>query len=256
MRGGGVIGDEIRRAGGGVVCIGGPCAAAPAGMPAAAAVSISSSGTASHELISLSSQGSRERSRQPPQPSRSGESQTLRLLRARPSLATVGAPQSSKIARYRNATWSPTVTHGAPAPAVSVARRWRVRAERRRGQSALSGTPITISPRRPGPITIDGDLDEGWRNATRVEKWYETNPGDNTEPKVKTSAIVTYDDHFFYAAFDFDDPDPARSARRSPTATTSAATPPTTPASSSTRATTARRPSFSRQRRAASSTTR
>ena len=52
-------------------------------------------------------------------------------------------------------------------------------------QSALSGDPIAIT-RAAGQITIDGDLsDEGWRDATRVDKWYETKPGDNTEPKVK-----------------------------------------------------------------------
>ena len=52
-------------------------------------------------------------------------------------------------------------------------------------QSALSGEPIRVS-RATGVITIDGDLaDEAWRTATRVEKWYEANPGDNTEPKVR-----------------------------------------------------------------------
>jgi hypothetical protein len=76
------------------------------------------------------------------------------------------------------------------------------------GQSPLSGPPIAIT-RAAGHITIDGDLsDEGWRNATKVEKWYETNPGDNTEPKVKNVGYVTYDDKFFYAGFEFDDPDP------------------------------------------------
>src|SRR5579864_5503915 len=34
--------------------------------------------------------------------------------------------------------------------------------------------------RAAGPIRIDGDLsDPGWRGATRVETFYETNPGDN-----------------------------------------------------------------------------
>ncbi len=61
-------------------------------------------------------------------------------------------------------------------------------------QSALSGSPITIA-RAAGRITIDGDLsDDGWRNATKVEKWYETNPGDNTEPKVRNVGYLTYDD--------------------------------------------------------------
>ena len=75
-------------------------------------------------------------------------------------------------------------------------------------QSALSGEPLRIG-RAAGPIAIDGDLsDEGWRNATKVEKWYEVNPGDNVEPQVRNVGYLTYDDRFFYAAFEFDDPDP------------------------------------------------
>src|SRR5262245_59915583 len=74
-------------------------------------------------------------------------------------------------------------------------------------QSALSGDTIHIS-RTTAPIVVDGDLsDEGWRHATRVEKWYETQPGDNVEPKVRNVGYLTYDDHFFYAAFEFEDPD-------------------------------------------------
>jgi hypothetical protein len=76
-------------------------------------------------------------------------------------------------------------------------------------QSALSGEPIAIA-RSGGKITIDGILgDEGWRNATKIEKWYEINPGDNTEPKVKNVGYLTYDERFFYAAFEFEDPNPA-----------------------------------------------
>ena len=68
--------------------------------------------------------------------------------------------------------------------------------------------PLHIA-RASGPIEVDGQLgDPGWSGATRVETFYETNPGDNIEPKVKTIAWLTYDDHFFYAAFDFQDPDP------------------------------------------------
>ena len=75
-------------------------------------------------------------------------------------------------------------------------------------QSSLAGDTIHIS-RATGPVTIDGDLsDEGWNGATRVEKWYEINPGDNNEPSVKSVGMVTYDDQFFYVGFQFDDPDP------------------------------------------------
>ncbi|MEP6800733.1 MAG: DUF5916 domain-containing protein [Acidobacteriota bacterium] len=65
--------------------------------------------------------------------------------------------------------------------------------------------------RAAGPITIDADLsDPGWKNATRIETWFETNPGDNVPPKVKSVGYLTYDDRFFYAAFEFADPDPSR----------------------------------------------
>ena len=67
--------------------------------------------------------------------------------------------------------------------------------------------------RAGGPITIDGRLDDaGWKTAARFENWYETNPGDNIEPKAKTVGYVTYDDHFFYVALDMSDPDPSKIA--------------------------------------------
>ena len=81
-------------------------------------------------------------------------------------------------------------------------------------QSALSGDHLAIK-RAAGHITIDGDLsDEGWHGATRIEKWYETQPGDNTEPPVKNVGYLTFDDRFFYAGFVFDDPNV--SAMRAP----------------------------------------
>jgi hypothetical protein len=64
--------------------------------------------------------------------------------------------------------------------------------------------------RAAGPIKIDGDLsDPGWQGATRVETFYETNPGDNLPASVKTVAYLTYDDRYLYAGFEFFDPDPA-----------------------------------------------
>src|SRR5690349_9256971 len=75
--------------------------------------------------------------------------------------------------------------------------------------STLSGAQIAIA-RAEGRITIDGNLsDEGWQHATRIDRWYETQPGDNVEPKVKNVGYLTYDDRFLYAAFEFEDPHPA-----------------------------------------------
>jgi hypothetical protein len=79
------------------------------------------------------------------------------------------------------------------------------------GLSAQSPPPadtIRIS-RTAGAIAVDGDLsDPGWRTATPVDRWYEINPGDNTEPKVRSVARLAYDDRYFYAGFEFDDPAP------------------------------------------------
>jgi hypothetical protein len=78
------------------------------------------------------------------------------------------------------------------------------------GSARGAGPPIQIS-KTTGAITIDGDLsDPGWKGATRVDQWYETNPGDNVEPKVKSVGYLTYDDHFFYAGFEFFDNEPSK----------------------------------------------
>ena len=74
----------------------------------------------------------------------------------------------------------------------------------------LRGDEIRIS-RAAGPISVDGDLgDAGGEGATRVETFYETNPGDNLPPKVRTVARLAYDDRFLYAALECDDPEPAK----------------------------------------------
>lgn len=76
------------------------------------------------------------------------------------------------------------------------------------GQERLSGDTLQIS-RTSGSIKIDGDLsDEGWKGARPVTTWYEVNPGDNTEPGVRNVGRIAYDEHFFYASFEFEDPDP------------------------------------------------
>jgi hypothetical protein len=75
-------------------------------------------------------------------------------------------------------------------------------------QTSVRGETYAIN-RAKGSITIDGNLsDEGWRDALRIERWYEIDPGDNIDPPVKSVAYLTYDAKFFYAAFEFDDPNP------------------------------------------------
>jgi hypothetical protein len=69
---------------------------------------------------------------------------------------------------------------------------------------------LTIT-RATAPIRVDGDLsDAGWRGVPGHDTWFETNPGDNTPAKVRNVGYLAYDDKFFYAAFEFADPDPAR----------------------------------------------
>src|SRR5512142_1410026 len=70
--------------------------------------------------------------------------------------------------------------------------------------------PLQIT-RAAGAITIDGNLsDPGWRGAAAIDRFYETSPGNNTEPKVKTTAYVTYDDRYFYIGVRCDDPHPEK----------------------------------------------
>ena len=70
-----------------------------------------------------------------------------------------------------------------------------------------SDIPITAAT---GEIIIDGDFgDAGWGGAQPVTTWYEINPGTNLPPKVKSVARLAFDSRFLYAAFEFEDPDPA-----------------------------------------------
>jgi hypothetical protein len=68
--------------------------------------------------------------------------------------------------------------------------------------------PIHIH-RAEGAITVDGNLDDpGWKNAAVIDRFYETSPGNNTEPKVKTIVHLTYDDKYFYIGIRCEDPQP------------------------------------------------
>ena len=76
--------------------------------------------------------------------------------------------------------------------------------------ASLRGPEIRIG-RAPVAITVDGDLtDPGWKGATKVEVWYETNPGDNVPPSVRSVGWLAYDEKGLVAGFEFDDPEPGR----------------------------------------------
>jgi hypothetical protein len=78
-----------------------------------------------------------------------------------------------------------------------------------RAADPQAGPPLTIH-KAAGPITADGDLtDPGWQGVPSVTTWYETRVGDNVEPQVKNVAYLAYDDRYFYAGFEFEDPRPA-----------------------------------------------
>jgi hypothetical protein len=77
-------------------------------------------------------------------------------------------------------------------------------------QTSESLPDIRIA-RAAGPIQVDGSLDDpGWQGASTVDRFWETAPGDNAEPKVRTVAHLAYDDRYLYIGFDFFDPNPKR----------------------------------------------
>ena len=66
-------------------------------------------------------------------------------------------------------------------------------------------------PRLPGPVVIDGDLDDpAWAQALMVDIAYEVSPGDNIPAPQVTTVRIGHDDHALYVAFDARDTDPAR----------------------------------------------
>jgi Domain of unknown function (DUF5916)/Carbohydrate family 9 binding domain-like len=77
-------------------------------------------------------------------------------------------------------------------------------------QAPAIGPPLAV-PRAAGKITVDGKLDDpAWQQAAVIDTFYEIYPGDNTEPKAKTIAYLTYDDHDFYIGIHAFDPEPEK----------------------------------------------
>jgi len=65
--------------------------------------------------------------------------------------------------------------------------------------------------RASGAIAVDGVLDDpGWKSATPIDVWYETNPGDNVPPRVQNVGRLAYDDRFFYVGLELGDPEPGK----------------------------------------------
>jgi hypothetical protein len=75
----------------------------------------------------------------------------------------------------------------------------------------INAQPAPIPLTRSVAISLDGKLeDAAWQSAAKIDRFYETSPGDNTPPKVNTVAYITYDEKYFYIGVRADDPDPSK----------------------------------------------
>lgn len=74
--------------------------------------------------------------------------------------------------------------------------------------------PTLAISRAPGPITVDGQLDDaGWVGAAQATNFTEANPREGARPAVETEVWVTYDTERLYLAFIArDDPETIRSS--------------------------------------------
>jgi hypothetical protein len=77
-------------------------------------------------------------------------------------------------------------------------------------QAPSIGPPLPV-PRAAGTIVLDGKLDDAaWQQAAVLDTFFETYPGDNTAPAVKTVVYLTYDEHSFYVGIHAFDPEPGK----------------------------------------------
>lgn len=75
-------------------------------------------------------------------------------------------------------------------------------------QTAATRRAYKVEP-LSGSIRVDGVLDEAvWQKAPTFTLDYETNPGDNITPQVRTEMWITYDDSNLYVAARAHDPNP------------------------------------------------
>lgn len=99
-----------------------------------------------------------------------------------------------------------------------------------RGQTQHRATPDSVGEsdfepkikpefqisRAAGVIEIDGRLDDpGWKGVARVTGFTEIQPDEQAEPRVRTEALVAYDDAHLYLGFiAHDDPKRVRASLR------------------------------------------
>ena len=77
-------------------------------------------------------------------------------------------------------------------------------------QTAPGDSLPLVIPDAAGPITLDGRLDDpAWAHAARLTTFYETWPGDNVAPPVRTTVAITYDAQALYVGIWAEDPHPA-----------------------------------------------
>src|SRR4029453_2325907 len=66
-------------------------------------------------------------------------------------------------------------------------------------------------PRTSAEIKLDGNLDDpGWKDALVGSQLYVNSPGNNTPPKVKTTAYLAYDNQDLDIGIKADDPNPSK----------------------------------------------
>lgn len=74
--------------------------------------------------------------------------------------------------------------------------------------SSPDSAPLAV-PDADGTIILDGRLDEpAWAHAARITRFYDTWPGDNVPPPVRTVVVLTYDTRFLYIGVWAEDPNP------------------------------------------------
>jgi hypothetical protein len=79
-------------------------------------------------------------------------------------------------------------------------------------RSAFPASPPVAQfvPVAPGKIVLDGRLDESaWRSAPPLTRFYEVFPGNNTPPRVATTARFLFDDQALYVGVRMEDDDPS-----------------------------------------------